>query len=100
VTLLVILVVIPGTSICYTEAELPQKSWIELTHLKDRLAEESQFQRMVGGVVEGYVAAKRFLSKDGKVFSAIVSAQCMRKDDGTVDCILTVVADVTDQRRA
>jgi PAS domain S-box-containing protein len=84
----------------YTEAELPQKSWTELTHLEDRPAEESQFQRMMGGVVKGYVTAKRFLRKDGKVLSAIVSAQCMRKEDGTVDCILAVVVDVTDHRRA
>ena len=84
----------------YTRAELPQESWTELTHLEDRPAEESQFQRMMGGVVKGYVMAKRFVRKDGKVFSAIVSAQCMRKEDGRVDYILAVVVDVTDQRRA
>ena len=66
----------------YTEVELPQKSWTELTHLEDRPAEESQFQRMMGGVVKGYVTAKRFLRKDGKVFSAIVSCSVCEKRMG------------------
>jgi PAS domain S-box-containing protein len=84
----------------YTEVELLQTSWIELTHVEDRPAEESYFQRMMGGVVKGYVTAKRFVRKDDKVLSAIVSAQCMRKEDGSADCILAVVMDVTDHRRA
>ena len=84
----------------YTEAELAQKSWPDLIHLEDRPTEETHFQQMMGGVVKGYVTAMRFLRKDGKVFPAIASAQCMRKEDGTVDCILAVVLDVTDHRLA
>jgi PAS domain S-box-containing protein len=83
----------------YTEAELPQKSLTERTHLEDRPAEESQFQRMMERVIKGYVTTKRFLRKDGKVLSAIVSVQCMRKEEGAADCILAVVMDATDHRR-
>jgi PAS domain S-box-containing protein len=83
----------------YTEKELTLKSWTDLTHSEDRSAEESHFQQMMQGVVRGYVTAKRFLHKDGKFLSVIVSAQCMRKEDGTPDCILAVVLDVTDQQR-
>ena len=83
----------------YSEDELVRKSWAELTHADDRSAEESQFQRMTEGILKGYVMAKRFLRKDGKFLSAIVSAQCMRKEDGTADCILAVVLEVADQER-
>jgi PAS domain S-box-containing protein len=81
----------------YTEVELAQKTWTELTHLEDRDSEESQFQRLMGGVVKGYITTKRFLRRDGKVFSAIASMQCMRKENKTVDCILAVVLDITDR---
>jgi PAS domain S-box-containing protein len=82
----------------YSEIELPEKSWTELTHLDDRAAEESQFQQMMGGLVKGYTTAKRFLRKDGNTVSTVVSAQCMRKQDGTADCILALVLDVTSGR--
>jgi PAS domain S-box-containing protein len=83
----------------YTEAELAEKSWTELTHPDDRSAEESKFQRMMEGLANGYITTKRFLPRNGEIFSALVSAQCMRKEDGTVDCILAVVLDVADHRQ-
>ena len=82
----------------YTEVELIQKSWTEVTHRDDLAAEELQFQQMMEGAVKGYTITKRFLRKNGKAVSTIVSAQCMRKEDGTVDCILALVLDVADHQ--
>jgi PAS domain S-box-containing protein len=79
----------------YTESELVRKSWTELTHVEDQPAEALQFQQMIRGVVKGYVMTKRFLRKDGKPLSTVVSTQCMRKEDGTVDCILAMVLDMS-----
>lgn len=83
----------------YGEMELIEKPWSELTHPEDIAADESQLQRMMAGVVKGYITNKRFLRKDGKAVSAIVSVQCMRKDDGTVDCILVIAQDANDYQR-
>jgi PAS domain S-box-containing protein len=83
----------------YTEVELARKSWTELTCPDDRPAEESQFLEMMGGAVKGYIITKRFLRRDGKLFSAVASAQCMRKEDGTADCILAMVLDIEHWRR-
>jgi PAS domain S-box-containing protein len=80
----------------YTEMELTERSWIEVTQPEDRADDESQFQRMISGVVKGYITNKRFLRKDGKAISAIVAVQCMRKEDGTVDCILVIVQDAKE----
>ena len=81
----------------YSEEELGLRSWAELTHPEDRSAEESHFQRMIGGLVKGYVTPKRFLRKDGTLLSVIVSAECMRKEDGSPDCILVVVMEAFGQ---
>jgi PAS domain S-box-containing protein len=75
----------------YPEEELIRKTWTELTHPEDRAAEEEHFRRMVGGVTKGYRIEKRFLCKNGDTLPASLVMQCMRKEDGTVDCVLALV---------
>jgi two-component system CheB/CheR fusion protein len=61
--------------------------------------DEAQFQRMLGGVIKGYVADRRFVCKKGKIVYASLSAQCMRRDDGTLDCILVLVQDISERKQ-
>ena len=49
----------------YSAEELMGKTWTELTHPDDLPGEDAQFQRMLGGVIKGYAADKRFIHKDG-----------------------------------
>ena len=51
----------------YSEEELIGKRWTELIHPDDLAGEDAHFQRMLGGVVQGYVTDKRFIRKDGKI---------------------------------
>jgi PAS domain S-box-containing protein len=83
----------------YSEEELTKKTWTELTYPDDVLGEEAQFQRMLGGVVKGYVTDSRFVHKDGQIVYARLSAQCMRKDRGMLDCILVLVQEITERKR-
>jgi len=82
----------------YSEDELTRKSWNQLLHADDLPAADERFRQMVGGVIKGYVADKQFLRKDGKTLYASVSAQCMRKDDGKLDCILVLIQDITERK--
>jgi PAS domain S-box-containing protein len=82
----------------YTEIELIGKSWTELTHPDDLPAEESQFKRILGGVINGFVMDKRFVRKDGKFLYARISMQCMEKEDKSIDCILALVQDMADRK--
>jgi PAS domain S-box-containing protein len=75
----------------YLEEELIGKTWGELTHPEDRAEEESHFQRMLEGLVTGYRMEKRFLRKNGEVVPADISVQCLRKENGAVDCVLALV---------
>ena len=81
----------------YTEDELLVKPWAELTHPDDLPAEEAQFQQLLAGNARGFVIDRRFVRKDGTAFHVGLSAQCLRKPDGTVDHILILVQD-TPQR--
>ena len=83
----------------YSEEELANKSWTDLTHPDDLAAENAHFQPMLRGLVKGYVMDKRFLCKDGKTLYASLAAQYMRKEDGTPDCILVLVQDITERHQ-
>ena len=84
----------------YPEEELLLKTWQDLTHPEDRPAAEAEFQRLLGGVVRGFVADTRLVRKDGRIFPAGLSAQCLQKADGTIDCILILVQDMTHRNQA
>ena len=84
----------------YSEQELMGRKWADLVHPDNLPGDEIHFQQMLGGVVRGYVADQRFVRKDGKILYTSLSVQCMRKPDGAVDCVLVLVQDVTNRRRA
>jgi two-component system CheB/CheR fusion protein len=83
----------------HSEEELIRKTWTELTDPDDLPGDDAQFQRMLDGVVKGYVTDKRCIRKDGTIVYVSLSAQCMRKGDGTLDCILVLVQDITDRKQ-
>ena len=84
----------------YPEEELLLKTWQDLTHPEDRPATEAEFERLLGGVVRGFVTDTRLVHKDGRAFPVGLSAQCLQKADGTVDCILILVQDTTHRSHA
>jgi PAS domain S-box-containing protein len=83
----------------YSEVELAAKKWRDLIHPDDLAADEGHFKQMLGRIV-GYTADQRFVRKDGKILYATLSAQCMRKSDGAVDCILVLAQDGSHRQRA
>jgi PAS domain S-box-containing protein len=77
----------------YTEDELLLKTWEELTYPDDLPAEQSQFEHLLAGNARGFVIDRRFVRKDSTAFRVALSAQCLRKPDGTIDHILILVQD-------
>ncbi len=84
----------------YSEQELISKSWNELTQPDDVEADETQLNRVLAGVTQGYSMDKRFLRKDGQTVYTSLSLRCLRRADGTVDCLVTVIQDITQRKRA
>ncbi len=79
-----------GKLLGYLEDDLVGKTWADLTPPEEQAAEETRFQRMLERL-EAYPAEKRFLCKNGKVLDAGLSMQLLRKEDGSVDCVLAMV---------
>ena len=82
----------------YSEEELLLTTLQELTHPDDRPASEAEFQRLLSGGVRGFVTDARLVRKDGHAFHAGLSAQRLQKPDGSVDCILVLVQDMTHRK--
>jgi PAS domain S-box-containing protein len=75
----------------YSPLDLEKKSWFDLTHPDDRVAEEKCFDRLLEGIQGGYSLEKRFLAANGQTVWAKVSMKCLRQANGEIDSIIALV---------
>ncbi len=83
----------------YSTEELRTLTWSEMTYPDDLAADLANFNRVLAGEIDGYEMDKRFIHKDGHIIYAQISVQCLRKSDGTVDCFVAMVQDISDRKR-
>ena len=84
----------------YSREEFSNKSWAEMTYPDDLDANLVLYKQALAGEIDSYSLEKRFLRKDGSVFYAELSANAIRKPDGSVDFIMTLVSDITERKNA
>jgi len=79
----------------YSPEALRGKTWKELTHPDDLPTSQAAFERIMRGESDGFELEKRYLRADGQSVDARVAAQAIRRPDGSVDSILTIVEDIS-----
>jgi PAS domain S-box-containing protein len=84
----------------YSETELREKTWVELTHPDDLAADLAQFQRVLAGEQDGYTLEKRFIRKDGTVVSVNLGVACVRHPDGAPHYFVAMLKDITERKQA
>ncbi len=84
----------------YTQAELMQMTWVELTYPEDLAADLANFNQLLAGTSESYSMDKRFVRKNGEVFYASISVNCVRRADQSVNYFVALVQDITDRKLA
>ncbi len=84
----------------YTREELTRMNWVDLTYPADLAADQVQFNRMLGGEINGYALDKRFIHKDGHLVDTRLAVGRVCKPDGSLDYIVAMVEDVSDRRKA
>jgi PAS domain S-box-containing protein len=52
--------------------ELPQITWMQITHPDDLELDVAEFERVMRGEAEGYVMDKRFIHKDGGIIDVAI----------------------------
>ena len=84
----------------YSRDELPQITWMEITHPDDLELDVAEFERVMRGEAEGYVMDKRFIHKDGGIIDVAIDVKSLRNENRTIDFFITTVQDISDRKRA
>lgn len=84
----------------YTEAELLEKTFQEITHPEDVESNENFRQRLRSGETANYTLDKRYLRKDGNVISVQVVVTVVRDGSGSPQCCATLVHNMTANMQA
>jgi PAS domain S-box-containing protein len=84
----------------YPKEELLQKNWMELTHPDDLDVAVQHFRRLVSGEVDHYTLDKRYIRKDGSPVYTTIAVQAFYRENGTVDCVVGLMEDITERKRA
>ncbi len=83
----------------YERNELLQMTFAQVTHPDDLAANLALANRLLAREIDGYSLDKRFIRKDGRLIYATVSVKCVRRADGSIDYIVSLVQDITERRR-
>jgi PAS domain S-box-containing protein len=84
----------------YAPDELTAKAFQDVTYLDDIAASIARVDQMRDGKIDRYDADKRYLRKDGTIVWARLTVSCVRKNDGSIDYLVTVVEDISARKYA
>jgi PAS domain S-box-containing protein len=84
----------------YTQEELTNKTWSEITYPDDLEPDVRQFERVLRGEIEGFTIQKRFIRKDGSLLYTNLSTTCIRRADHSAEYFLTLIEDISEQTLA
>jgi PAS domain S-box-containing protein len=83
----------------YSEAELKQKPWPEMTHPEDLEIEMAHYNRMLEGEIESYEMDKRVFHKNGSIVFVHLNVSCFRNPDRSIRFVITSLLDISGQKQ-
>jgi two-component system, cell cycle sensor histidine kinase and response regulator CckA len=83
----------------YTGDELRSMVWQDITPGDELARELVRYQKVAGGEKEKGILEKRYVRKDGSLIDVQVSASALREEDGSVDCFVAIVQDITERKK-
>ena len=83
----------------YSEEELLEKTFQEITHPEDLDADLDHARRMLAGEIETYQMEKRYLHKEGHVIWILLSGSLVHDEDGEPLYFIAQIQDMTDRKR-
>lgn len=83
----------------YTEDELKQLTFTEITHPDDREISTKYLESLMSGKKDSYKLEKRYLRKDGKILWGDLSTSSVKNANGHHLGTVGVIADITERKR-
>ena len=84
----------------YSRENFTKTTWQQLTHPDDLDADLAYFNRVLAGEINGYSMEKRFFHKNGSIIHTKLSVSALRNADGSVNCFLALLEDITKRKQA
>ena len=84
----------------YSQAELLEKTWLDVTHPDDREASLSAVRQLKAGEISSWSTEKRYIRKDGTTVWARLVTSVVRDEHNQPQYAISVVEDVTERKRA
>ncbi|PTB22003.1 hypothetical protein C9I57_05150 [Trinickia symbiotica] len=84
----------------YTREELLTMTFQDITHPDDLDADLAQLHQMLDGQIDTYTMEKRYFRKDGSEVWIALTVALVRDDANRPDYFISVVADITERKRA
>jgi len=78
----------------YERRELMQLTWAALIHPDDQVESGRDYERILTGGVDGYLAPRRLIRKNGDVVHTTMAVKCQRRADGSVDYLAAMIEEV------
>ncbi|HEX7951524.1 MAG TPA: PAS domain S-box protein, partial [Burkholderiales bacterium] len=84
----------------YSEAELTQLTFQDITHPDDLEADLEQVGRILRAEISNYQMEKRYFCKDGREVWALLSVSLVRDEDGRPAQFIAQIQDITARKQA
>src|ERR1700686_1026226 len=82
----------------YTEEELLQRRFVDITHPEDVITDAEQLRRLVAGEIASYHRIKRYLRKDGRTIWVSLAVSAVHGAEGTPIYFIGQIQDITRER--
>jgi PAS domain S-box-containing protein len=83
----------------YSEEELFQKTWQEITHPDDLHTDLSYVEKMIAGIIENYDMEKRYFNKNGNIVWVHLFVSLIKDKNGLPLKFISQLADITDRKQ-
>ncbi|EMR12804.1 hypothetical protein MPL1_08417 [Methylophaga lonarensis MPL] len=83
----------------YSESELLQRTFMELTHPDDLGLDLEQVRRLISGEIRHYQMEKRYLTKSGDVIYALLSVSLVRNSEGQPVHFVSQIEDISARKQ-
>jgi PAS domain S-box-containing protein len=83
----------------YTQKELFEKNFGDITHPDDRDQDIENSRLMVEDQIQSYIREKRYIRKDGLIIHINLSVSLVHKPSGEPDYFISVIEDVTKRKQ-
>ena len=84
----------------YSREEMLTKTFADITHPEDLPADLREARRLWSGERDSYLREKRYYHKNGSIVWVKLTVSVVRKPDGSPDHFISIVEDISAQRRA